>query len=56
MLLVVLGLAALIVFKAVHARVRPLKRCRRCAGLGCPRCGFAGTRFRVSAHLVHRRK
>lgn len=49
MLLLALGLAALIVFKAVHARVRPLKQCRRCAGLGCKHCGGAGRRFRLGS-------
>lgn len=56
MLFLALALAALIVFKAVHARIRPTTVCRRCTGVGCPRCGFTGVRFRASAHLVHRRK
>lgn len=49
MLVLALGLAVLIVFKAVHARVSPLKICRRCAGLGCKRCDGSGRRFRLGA-------
>jgi hypothetical protein len=49
MLFLALALAALVVFKALHARLRPLKICRRCAGLGCKRCNGSGRRFRRGA-------
>lgn len=49
MLLLVLGLVAFVLFHTVRVRVRPLKICRRCVGLGCKRCGGTGRRFRLGA-------
>ena len=55
--LAALGLAAVAAgFVYLRARFKPTVTCRRCAGMGCKRCRFAGVRMRPSAHLVHRRK
>jgi hypothetical protein len=53
MALLPLALAAYVGFVLLRARLRPTVACRRCAGAGCRRCRFTGTRIRAAARLVH---
>ena len=43
MLVLVLAPAVITLILVVRARFSPVKMCRRCAGLGCKRCGDSGT-------------
>lgn len=56
MLPLVLALAALAVFYLARLRLRPIKTCRRCAGVGCHRCKGSGVRMRRAVTLAHRRQ
>lgn len=49
MLIILLALAVFVLYRIARARVRPLKMCRRCVGLGCKHCDGAGRRFRLGA-------
>ena len=53
---VVLALAVITLILVVRARFSLVKLCRRCAGLGCKRCGGSGHRFRRSVAVAHRKR
>jgi hypothetical protein len=54
--LLVLALVVIALILAVRARFSPVKLCRRCAGLGCKRCGGTGHRFRRGVSVAHRKQ
>jgi hypothetical protein len=56
MTLLALALAALLLFWITRLRVRPVKQCRRCAGVGCSRCDGSGVRMRRGLGLAHKRR
>jgi hypothetical protein len=55
-LVLLLGLAALVLFWLARLRLRPVKMCRRCAGVGCWRCKGSGVRIRRGVGIAHRRR
>ena len=53
---VALVLVALVLVWFVRLRLRPVKVCRRCAGVGCWRCKGSGVRMRRGVSVAHRRQ
>lgn len=56
MLPIVLALVALLLLWLARLRLRPVKLCRRCAGVGCWRCKGNGVRMRRGVGVAHRRQ
>ena len=51
-----LALVALLLAWVARLRVRPVKQCRRCAGVGCWRCKGSGVRLRRGVSVAHRKR
>ncbi len=51
-----LALAVLALVWLARLRLRPVKVCRRCAGVGCWRCHGSGVRMRRGVGVAHRRQ